>query len=89
MLRAQEYGTNFFDPSGSGDPVFYQHLYWFLGHPETWLLAIKVILLAVGGIWCARFMWRRKLNWTLALFVLAALGLIAWHVLASRSAIDL
>jgi len=40
LLTDRNFNTTFFDPVGGGDPVLYQHLFWFFGHPEVYILIL-------------------------------------------------
>ncbi len=90
LLLDRHFGTHFFNAAGGGDPVLWQHIFWFMGHPEVYVLLLPI----AGAIPHVLSAFSRKPVYgykaqVYSLWAITALSLVVWahHMFTSGMSI--
>ncbi|MGI9590959.1 MAG: cytochrome c oxidase subunit I [Myxococcota bacterium] len=80
LFMDQRVGTAFFDPANGGDPILWQHLFWFFGHPEVYVVLLPAVGL-VADILCV-FARKKLFAYKTVLYTAFGTGVLSFTVWA-------
>ena len=80
MLLDINFGTSFFNAAGGGDPVLFQHLFWFFGHPEVYIMILPAFGIVSAII--PTFSRKRLFGYASMVYATAAIAILSFMVWA-------
>jgi len=80
LLFDQALGTGFYDPARGGDPILWQHLFWFFGHPEVYVVLLPAIGIVIEIV--ATFARKKLFGYKIMLYTAVATGVLSFFVWA-------
>lgn len=80
MLADRHFGTSFFNAAGGGDPILFQHVFWFFGHPEVYILIMPAF--GVMSEVIPTFSRKKIFGYRFMIYAIAAIAFLSFIVWA-------
>ncbi len=78
MLTDRHFGTSFFEAAGGGDPLLFQHIFWFFGHPEVYVLILPAFGVVSEVI--PTFARKKLFGYNFMVYAIAAIAFLSFIV---------